>query len=64
MHLYSVKPAMSFLLPMTSSHPLGNFCFAPQYLFSCNDGFSLNGTELLLWASTGFGIDSVTFNLR
>uniref|UniRef100_A0A3Q1HB59 E-selectin n=2 Tax=Anabas testudineus TaxID=64144 RepID=A0A3Q1HB59_ANATE len=51
--------ALSLLLSMNCSHPLRNFSFGSQCLFTCEDGFSLNGTELLLCSSTGFWSDSL-----
>ncbi|XP_028259918.1 P-selectin [Parambassis ranga] len=45
-------------LSMNCSHPLGNFSFGSQCLFSCNQGFSLNGTAALLCSSSGFWNDS------
>ncbi|XP_059197588.1 P-selectin [Centropristis striata] len=41
-------------LSMNCSHPLGNFSFGSQCLFTCEDGFSLNGTEVLFCSSMGF----------
>ncbi|XP_076582393.1 P-selectin isoform X2 [Chaetodon auriga] len=46
-------------LSMNCSHPLGNFSFGSQCLFTCKDGFSLNGTEALFCSSTGFWSDSL-----
>ncbi|XP_074491624.1 P-selectin isoform X1 [Sebastes fasciatus] len=46
--------ALSSSLSMNCSHPLGNFSFGSRCLFSCEDGFSLNGTEELFCSSTGF----------
>uniref|UniRef100_A0A8C4DKH8 Selectin P n=1 Tax=Dicentrarchus labrax TaxID=13489 RepID=A0A8C4DKH8_DICLA len=39
------------------SHPLGNFSFGSKCLFTCGEGFSLNGTEVLYCSSTGFWSD-------
>lgn len=49
----------SSLLSMNCSHPLGNFSFGSQCFFTCKDGFSLNGTAVLLCSSTGFWSDSL-----
>ncbi|XP_078115214.1 P-selectin [Sander vitreus] len=46
--------ALSLSLSMNCSHPLGNFSFGSQCLFTCEEGFSLNGTDVLLCSSTGF----------
>ncbi|XP_037625340.1 E-selectin-like isoform X4 [Sebastes umbrosus] len=45
---------LSSSLSMNCSHPLGNFSFGSRCLFSCEDGFSLNGSEELFCSSTGF----------
>ncbi|XP_034387644.1 P-selectin isoform X2 [Cyclopterus lumpus] len=50
--------ALPLSLSMNCSHPLGNFSFRSQCLFSCEEGFSLNGTEVLLCSSSGFWNDS------
>ncbi|TNN42181.1 P-selectin [Liparis tanakae] len=50
--------ALSESLSMNCSHPLGNFSFSSLCLFSCEEGFSLNGTEVLLCSSSGFWNDS------
>ncbi|XP_045905003.1 P-selectin [Micropterus dolomieu] len=44
----------SLPLSMNCSHPLGNFSFGSQCLFSCKEGYSLNGREVLFCSSTGF----------
>ncbi|XP_032382003.1 E-selectin isoform X1 [Etheostoma spectabile] len=46
--------ALSSSLSMNCSHPLGNFSFGSQCLFTCDEGFSPNGTDVLLCSSTGF----------
>uniref|UniRef100_A0A8C9ZC06 E-selectin n=1 Tax=Sander lucioperca TaxID=283035 RepID=A0A8C9ZC06_SANLU len=46
--------ALSLSLSMNCSHPLGNFSFGSQCLFTCEEGFYLNGTNVLLCSSTGF----------
>ncbi|XP_071343767.1 P-selectin isoform X2 [Trachinotus anak] len=49
--------ALALPLSMNCSHPLGNFSFGSQCLFTCTGGFSLNGTEALLCSSAGFWSD-------
>ncbi|XP_035508536.1 P-selectin isoform X2 [Morone saxatilis] len=44
-------------LSVNCSHPLGNFSFGSKCLFTCGEGFSLNGTEVLYCSSTGFWSD-------
>ncbi|XP_070817197.1 P-selectin isoform X3 [Chaetodon trifascialis] len=51
--------ALPLALSMNCSHPLGNFSFGSQCLFTCKDGFSLNGTEVLFCSSTGFWSESL-----
>ncbi|KAM9358059.1 P-selectin [Symphorus nematophorus] len=51
--------ALSLPLSMNCSHPLGNFSFGSQCLFTCKEGFSLNGTEMLLCSSTGVWTNSL-----
>ncbi|XP_047198721.1 LOW QUALITY PROTEIN: P-selectin-like [Hippoglossus stenolepis] len=51
--------ALSLPLSVNCSHPLGNFSFGSQCLFTCKDRFSLNGTEVLLCSSTGFWSDGL-----
>ncbi|XP_070764544.1 P-selectin [Enoplosus armatus] len=51
--------ALSLPLSINCSHPLGIFSFGSQCLFTCKEGFSLNGTEVLLCSSTGFWSDSL-----
>lgn len=46
-------------LSMNCSHPLGNFSFGSQCLFTCREGFSLNGTGVLFCSSTGVWNDSL-----
>lgn len=46
-------------LSMNCSHPLGTYSFGTQCLFTCDEGFSLNGTEVLVCSSTGFWSDSL-----
>lgn len=46
--------ALSLPLSMNCSHPLANFSFGSNCVFTCGDGFSLNGTAALLCTSTGF----------
>ncbi|KAK2835610.1 hypothetical protein Q5P01_016094 [Channa striata] len=43
----------SLLLSMNCSHPLGNFSFGSQCLFTCKEGFSLNGTDTLICSAAG-----------
>ncbi|KAM9385820.1 P-selectin [Pholidichthys leucotaenia] len=50
---------LSSALFMNCSHLLGNFSFASQCLFSCEEGFSLNGTEMLLCSSAGVWSDNL-----
>ncbi|KAM9761548.1 sushi, von Willebrand factor type A, EGF and pentraxin domain-containing protein 1-like [Menidia menidia] len=50
---------LSLQLSMTCSHPLGKFSFGSQCLFTCEDGYSLNGTALLLCSSTGLWSDTM-----
>ncbi|GLD50241.1 E-selectin-like protein [Lates japonicus] len=50
---------LSLPLSMNCSHPLGNFSFGSQCLFTCEDGFFLNGTNSLLCSSAGFWSDSL-----
>ncbi|KAF1385778.1 hypothetical protein PFLUV_G00111310 [Perca fluviatilis] len=45
---------LSLSLSMNCSHPLGNFSIGSQCLFTCEEGFSLNGTDVLICSSTGF----------
>lgn len=45
--------ALSPPLSMTCSQPLGNFSFGSECRFACKEGFSLNGSKLLLCSSTG-----------
>lgn len=45
--------ALSSRLSMTCSHPLGNFSFGSECRFACQEGFSLNGSKLLLCPSAG-----------
>ncbi|KAI3368816.1 hypothetical protein L3Q82_025802, partial [Scortum barcoo] len=51
--------ALPLPLSMNCSHPLGNFSFGSQCLFTCKEGYSLNGTEGLFCSSTGFWSDSM-----
>ncbi|TKS74535.1 E-selectin CD62 antigen-like family member E [Collichthys lucidus] len=51
--------ALPLHLSLNCSHPLGNFTFGSQCLFTCEEGFSLNGKEALSCSSTGFWSDSV-----
>ncbi|XP_040897150.1 P-selectin [Toxotes jaculatrix] len=50
---------LTLALSMNCSHPLGNFSFGSQCLFTCEDGFFLNGTKELLCSSSGFWSDSL-----
>ncbi|XP_029988668.1 P-selectin isoform X2 [Sphaeramia orbicularis] len=52
-------PALSLPLSMNCSHPLGNFSFGSQCLFSCEEGFSLNGTDVLFCSSSGIWNNSL-----
>ncbi|XP_023133431.2 P-selectin [Amphiprion ocellaris] len=51
--------ALPLSLSMNCSHPLGDFSFGSQCVFTCNEGFSLNGTSMLVCSSTGFWSDSL-----
>ncbi|XP_062252348.1 P-selectin isoform X3 [Platichthys flesus] len=51
--------APSLPLSVNCYHPLGNFSFGSQCLFTCKGRFSLNGTEVLLCSSTGFWSDDL-----
>ncbi|KAM7388320.1 hypothetical protein PAMP_024505 [Pampus punctatissimus] len=51
--------ALSLPLSMNCSHPLGNFSFGSQCIFTCKEGFFLNGTEVLFCSSTGFWSDTL-----
>lgn len=51
--------ALSLRLSMDCSHPLGNFSFGSQCLFTCKEGYILNGTEVLNCSSTGLWNDRV-----
>ncbi|XP_054458458.1 P-selectin isoform X3 [Anoplopoma fimbria] len=50
---------VSLSLSMNCSHLLGNFSFSSQCLFTCEEDFFLNGTEVLFCSSTGFWNDSL-----
>ncbi|XP_063748264.1 P-selectin isoform X2 [Eleginops maclovinus] len=52
-------PALSGSLSMNCSHPLRNFSFGSQCFFDCEEGFSLNGTEVLFCSSSGIWNDSL-----
>lgn len=49
--------ALPLPLSMNCSHPLRNFSFGSRCLFACKEGFSLNGTEMLVCSSAGFWSD-------
>ncbi|XP_013766562.1 P-selectin [Pundamilia nyererei] len=51
--------AFSSDLSMNCSHPLGNFSFSSECVFSCKDGFTLNGTAVMLCSATGIWNDSL-----
>ncbi|XP_035767785.1 P-selectin, partial [Neolamprologus brichardi] len=51
--------AFSSDLSMNCSHPLGNFSFSSECVFSCKDGFTLNGTAVILCSATGIWNDSL-----
>lgn len=51
--------ALSLPLSMNCSHSLGNFSFGSQCLFTCREGFSLIGTDVLFCSSTGLWNDSI-----
>ncbi|XP_073332412.1 P-selectin [Pagrus major] len=51
--------ALSLPQSMNCSHPLGNFSFGSQCLFTCREGYSLSGTEVLSCSSTGIWNDSL-----
>ncbi|XP_047442465.1 P-selectin isoform X1 [Mugil cephalus] len=44
---------------MNCSHPLGHFSFGSKCVFTCKEGFSLNGTAALLCSSTGVWSDNL-----
>ncbi|KAM4629886.1 P-selectin [Polymixia lowei] len=46
-------PASSSPLSVNCSHPLGNFSFGSHCLFSCEEGYSMNGTEAVSCSSAG-----------
>lgn len=48
---------LSLPLSMNCTHPLGTFSFGSQCIFSCKEGYSLNGTEELVCSSTGVWSD-------
>nr|XP_043899235.1 P-selectin [Solea senegalensis] len=50
---------LSLSLSVNCTHPLGNFSFGSQCIFTCDDGFSMNGSEVLLCSSAGFWNDSL-----
>ncbi|XP_062280435.1 P-selectin [Scomber scombrus] len=50
---------LSLRLSMDCSHPLGNFRFDSQCLFTCKEGYFLNGTEVLICSSTGLWSDTL-----
>lgn len=45
--------ALPLPLSMNCSHPLEKFSFGSECHFTCKDGYSLNGSKLLLCSSTG-----------
>lgn len=45
--------ALPLPLSMNCSHPLEEFSFGSECRFACKDGYSLNGSKLLLCSSTG-----------
>uniref|UniRef100_A0A3B3HKR0 E-selectin n=1 Tax=Oryzias latipes TaxID=8090 RepID=A0A3B3HKR0_ORYLA len=45
---------MSSRMSMNCSHPLANFSFGSECIFTCADGFSLNGSTALFCSSSGF----------
>ncbi|KAM9848909.1 P-selectin [Aulostomus maculatus] len=47
------------LLSMNCTHPRGNFSFGSQCMFSCKDGATLNGTEMLFCSATGLWNDAL-----
>lgn len=51
--------ALSLPLSMKCSHPLGNFSFGSECLFTCKEGYLLNGTGVLFCSSTGFWSDTL-----
>uniref|UniRef100_A0A3Q1FSF9 Selectin P n=1 Tax=Acanthochromis polyacanthus TaxID=80966 RepID=A0A3Q1FSF9_9TELE len=50
--------ALPSSLSMNCSHPLGDFSFGSQCVFTCDEGFSMNGTSMLVCSSTGFWSNS------
>ncbi|KAM7011988.1 P-selectin [Tautogolabrus adspersus] len=51
--------ALSLILSMNCSHPLEDYSFGSQCNFTCKEGFSLNGTEVLFCSSTGLWNDNL-----
>lgn len=44
---------------MNCSHPLANFSLGSECVFTCKDGFSLNGSTSLLCSSSGSWSDQI-----
>lgn len=53
--------ALSLTLSMNCSHPLDEYSFGSQCYFSCKEGYSLNGTEILFCSSRGIWNDSLPY---
>ncbi|XP_060890783.1 P-selectin-like [Labrus mixtus] len=51
--------ALSLILSMNCSHPLGDYSFGSQCNFTCKEGFSLKGTEVLFCSSGGLWNDNL-----
>ncbi|XP_034533694.1 P-selectin [Notolabrus celidotus] len=51
--------ALSVIISMNCSHPLREHSFGSQCHFTCRDGYSLNGTEMLFCSSGGVWNDSL-----
>uniref|UniRef100_A0A667YCK1 E-selectin n=1 Tax=Myripristis murdjan TaxID=586833 RepID=A0A667YCK1_9TELE len=52
-------PALSSPLSMNCSHTLRNFSFGSRCLFTCEEGYSLNGTKELFCSSSGLWSDNL-----
>uniref|UniRef100_A0A3Q3FWB9 E-selectin n=1 Tax=Labrus bergylta TaxID=56723 RepID=A0A3Q3FWB9_9LABR len=51
--------ALSLILSMNCSHPLGDYSFGSQCNFTCKEGFSLKGTDVLFCSSGGLWNDNL-----
>lgn len=52
-------PTLSSPLSMNCSHTLGNFSFGSRCLFTCEEGYSLNGTKGLFCSASGSWSDNL-----